>query len=111
MARQALSRQPLGARDEPGRLASLTLDQLKNAFSSFESAGPIDQTALLIVGWYKGSPWSDAELAEKAKTLRARIKELRHPRIDRLDDLCQRLGVTEELKLTHQQEYQDEEMT
>jgi hypothetical protein len=92
-AQLALASQLLVAREDPRRFANLSPDQLSRAASAFESCHLREQAALLVVGWYKRAPWSDAELAERAKTVRDGYKK-RHDRMPRaFDQLCRRLGI------------------
>src|SRR5437879_4598309 len=93
MARWALISQTVVDRDNSPRLSRLTQEQLDAAFSTFESVDEEGQAALLIAGWYKRTPWDDAELAEKAKVLRSRYPRNPTRGVQRFLQFCQRLGI------------------
>jgi hypothetical protein len=93
-ARNILLSQRLASRDDVMPLPSLTVDQLHGLVSTFERKDPAGQIALLVLAWYKRAPWSDAELAERARTLRLRVRP--HDEVpDILVELCGQLGIAE----------------
>ncbi len=95
LASWALATQPVVPRDEGRRCASILDAQFESLLREYDKIeDKRERLAVLVVAWYRRAPWSDAEIAS-----RARLLSREGPRLDTerrtLAELLKHLGVAE----------------